>query len=87
MDIKKMLEGLKTSLEKVDTVEKSFPMKPEWVKASKELDVLSAQMDAIRAEAESKKKLLWGTIERDLKIYDKSMRLNDVKKLIEVIKD
>lgn len=64
---------------------KSLKMKEEWIRMHDELEALTDDLSALVSKADTKRKLMWATIEEDLGIYDKQLRIDPDKNILEVL--
>lgn len=84
-DIIKGVEAKVNGHSKEDIV-KTIPAKSEWVKLHDELEELGEEALKMVKKVDSKKKLLWSTIENDLDEY-RDMTWNHETNEVEIFKD
>ena len=94
-----LLTGLKEVAERVvsvseRSVEKSVKVKPSWKKMIDEMEALRLEVietkekvDNLVDRLQNRKKIFWATIESDLGLYDRDMRLTDDYKKIEILEE
>lgn len=95
MDIKEMLNNTFNERKDEDgIIEKTITMRSHWKERSEELDELKKELlqgtfelKKVFEKIQSRKKLLFGIIEKDLGIYDKSMKIDDKNNQIIIYKD
>lgn len=94
INLKDIIETVCDSKEKDYVVEKTYPMKHEWRKLFEDCEEIahdcSDSLEALMKKVEkldTKRKLMWATIEDSLKVYGKKMRYNEetdeIEELIE----
>lgn len=91
MNTDKFAEILKMASEAIDDkggreVIKTMKMRPEWVKMHDELEVLCDEAKAIVSKIETKRNLMWATIENDLQMYDVNMQIDPETNIVEIYK-
>ena len=62
---------------------KPIKAKAEWVKKFAELDKIVEQVHALNEQRLEMRGQLWNEIERDIKVFGKSLQYNSKKKQIE----
>lgn len=83
MKLPKGLKAFMESMEEEDLVEtKSLPMRPNWKKMRDEVEKLSDQYQAIERELESKRNLMWSTIDVESGEYGSKRFSPDHKEII-----
>lgn len=90
-DIKhKFAEALVTAFsdeKKSQKVIKSIPMRPTWQKLHKAFCDSVDEAQLAHHRMDSLRKKFWSTVEGDLSIFDKSLRVNTEKNELEVLED
>lgn len=68
------------------TIEKTVPLKPEWKQSFDELTDMAIQIAELTKKMNSKRKLLWGTINDQLNDY-RDMHYDEKNGEIQIFKD
>lgn len=94
MMAKAMMSAISDGGEEKRKVIKTIPIRSGWKDVMKDmLDVRNQglekgeELKKLTNEYATKKKLFWATVEKDLGIYDKNMRLNDEDTEIDILED
>ena len=77
-------ELVKDSENSKGKLEKTIKMKPEWTRMWDEVGELADEAQALVHKLETKRRLMWSTIENDIEIYDKQLTIVPERGVLEV---